>query len=190
MSPHYNYDIAPEKEARTSQYLYRQLFVTPPIVDEIDLTGKTAIVTGSNVGLGLECARQLLDSKLSKLILAVRTPAKGEAARSQLLFDRKLDSHAIEIWPLDLSRYDSVATFAERANTLEHLDIAIMNAGVYKVEPSFNTTTGFDEDIQVNFLSTALLTILLLPVIKSKRLFIHPATSVIGPPLISLSLLN
>ncbi|KAK4981118.1 hypothetical protein LTR66_001479 [Elasticomyces elasticus] len=171
MSPHYDFDITPEKEASISQYFHRQLFVTPPVVspNEVDLTGKTAIVTGSNIGLGLECARQLLDLKLSKLILAVRTPSKGEAARSELLAGRKLHPDAIEVWPLDLSRYDSVTKFAERANTLEHLDIAIMNAGLYKVEKSINPATGFEEDVQVNFLSTALLAILLLPVVKAKR---------------------
>ncbi|KAH0371406.1 hypothetical protein KCU65_g1864, partial [Aureobasidium melanogenum] len=67
MSPSYKFDITPEKEASTRQYLYRQFFVTPPLVSpqEVDLMGKTAIITGSNVGLGLECARQLLDLKLT-----------------------------------------------------------------------------------------------------------------------------
>lgn len=173
MSPPYEHDITPEAEASTKQYLRRQFFVTPPTVTphQADLTGKTAIVTGSNIGLGLECARQLLDLNLGKLILAVRTPSKGEAARDDLLSSskRKLHPDAIEVWPLDLSNRDSVVQFAKRADTLEHLNIAVMNAGLYKVEKSIDPATGFEEDVLVNFLSTALLTTLLLPVIKAKR---------------------
>lgn len=165
------FDISPEKEASTSQYLYRQLFVTPPVLSksEFSLTGKTAIVTGSNIGLGLECARQLLDLGLSKLILAVRDESKGETARKQLSTGRSLAADAIEVWKLDLSSYDSIVKFAERANTLNCLDIAVLNAGVYKVNLTFSPATGFEEDVQVNYLSTALLTILLLPILKAKK---------------------
>ncbi|RDL37303.1 NAD(P)-binding protein [Venustampulla echinocandica] len=171
MSPSFEFDISPEKEASIRQYLYRQLFVTPQVVSrsDVDLSGKTAIVTGSNVGLGLECARQLLDLGLSKLILAVRDESKGETARTLLLKGRSLDASAIEVWKLDLSSYDSVAKFAERASTLEHLDIAMLNAGVYKLELTINPKTGFEEVVQVNYLSTALLTLLLLPIMNTKK---------------------
>ncbi|KAH0343863.1 NAD(P)-binding protein, partial [Aureobasidium melanogenum] len=171
MSPNYKFEITPEDEASTRQYLYRQFSITPPLVSpqEVDLTGKTAVVTGSNVGLGLECARQLLDLKLSRLILAVRSKAKGEKARSDLLASCGLAPSAIEVWNLDLSEYNSIIKFAQRAQELDHLDIVVMNAGLYKVEQTFNSSTGFEEDIQVNYISTALLTILLLPILRSKR---------------------
>ncbi|KAH0352679.1 NAD(P)-binding protein, partial [Aureobasidium melanogenum] len=171
MSPNYKFEITPEKEASTRQYPYRQFFVTPPLVSsqEVDLVGKTAIVTGPNVGLGLGYARQLLDLKLSKLILAVRSEAMGEKARSDLLAGCTLAPSATEIWNLDLSEYDSIKKFAERAQGLNHLDIVVMNAGLYKVEQAFNSSTGFEEDIQVNYISTALSTILLLPILRSKR---------------------
>ena len=48
------------------------------------LSGKTAIVSGSNTGLGFEAARQLLDLGLSHLILAVRSLERGEAAAAKL----------------------------------------------------------------------------------------------------------
>lgn len=171
MSPNYKFEITPEDEASTRQYLYRQFFITPPLVSpqEVDLTGKTAIVTGSNVGLGLECARQLLGLKLSKLILAVRSEAKGKKARSDLLAGCGLAPSAVEVWNLDLSEYDSIIKFAQRAHELDHLDLVVMNAGLYKVEQSVNSFTGFEEDVQVNYISTALLTILLLPILRSKR---------------------
>lgn len=81
------FDISPEKAASISQYLYRQLFVHTPSVSrqEVDLKGKTAIITGSNSGIGLECARQLLDLGLGKLILAVRT-SPGERRLVQIYY--------------------------------------------------------------------------------------------------------
>lgn len=175
------FDISPEKEASTSQFLYRQLFVTPPVLSkkEFNLTGKTAIVTGSNIGLGLECARQLLDLGLSKLILAVRDESKGEIARKELSIGRNLTPGAIEVWKLDLSSYSSIIQFAERTHSLEYLDIAVLNAGVYKVDLTFSPATGFEEDVQVNYLSTALLTILLLPILKAKESGIAPSRIII-----------
>ena len=76
----------------------------------------------------------------------------------------------IEVWKLDLSIYDSVVAFAERAKkTLTRLDIAILNAGFCPTKRIINASTGHDEIIQVNYLSTALLALLLLPVAKAVR---------------------
>jgi short-subunit dehydrogenase involved in D-alanine esterification of teichoic acids len=48
--------------------------------------------------------------------------------------------------------YDSITAFAERAKTLEHLNIAILNAGIMKQTHAINPSTGHEESIQVNFL--------------------------------------
>ncbi|KAK8070918.1 NAD(P)-binding protein [Apiospora hydei] len=162
------FDISPDKEASMSQFFKRQFFgKTKEITrQDVDLRGKTAIITGSNTGLGLETARQLLDLGLSKLIMAVRSVPKAETAREFLLEGRPPGSCDIEIWSLDLSSYQSVTEFAERAKTLQRLDIAILNAALYKIKEEFNPATGFDEDVQVNYLSNALLMILLLPVLQ------------------------
>ncbi|KAI1660458.1 hypothetical protein F4813DRAFT_400670 [Daldinia decipiens] len=165
-----NFDASSENEAGLLRFLKSQLLFTPPLItrEEVDLAGKTAIVTGANVGLGLECARQLLDLGC-KVILAVRSEARGEAARRQLAqgCDAQLDD--VEIWKLDLNSYDSVVNFAERAKTLTGLDIAALDAGIYKVEDSFNSITGYEEDIQVNYLSNALRTLLLVPILADKK---------------------
>ncbi|KAI1377704.1 hypothetical protein F4677DRAFT_415277 [Hypoxylon crocopeplum] len=174
------FDITPEKEASTSQYLYRQFFLKAPVVTkrDADLQGQTAIVTGSNVGLGLEAARQLLDLGLSRLILAVRSASKGEAARKDLSSGRTPGSFEIEVWSLDLGSYQSITDFAERAKGLDRLDIAVLNAGIFKVKEEFNPSTGIEEDVQINYLSTALLALLLLPTLK-KISGTHPSRLVI-----------
>jgi NAD(P)-dependent dehydrogenase (short-subunit alcohol dehydrogenase family) len=134
----------------------------------ISLSGQTAIVTGSNTGLGYEAASQLLGLKLSHLILAVRSTTKGEAAAVKL---RKLYPTAnIQVWMLDMSSYNSVQSFSRRVQMdLRRIDIVILNAGLMTLEFTANKNTGHDECVQVNFLSTMLLTILLLPILKSKR---------------------
>ncbi|KAK2603994.1 hypothetical protein QQS21_003830 [Conoideocrella luteorostrata] len=162
------FDVTPEKEGGVFSFFSRQLSFTPQPVTDVSLAGKTAIVTGSNTGVGLEVGRQFLDLGLSKLILAVRNEEKGQVASANLSKGR--DGKAtIEVWKLDLASYDSIVAFAERAATLERMDIAVMNAGLVMTKAELNKSTGHDETIQVNYLSTALLTTLLLPVAKAKR---------------------
>ncbi|PYI01172.1 short-chain dehydrogenase/reductase family protein [Aspergillus sclerotiicarbonarius CBS 121057] len=139
--------------------------VWPPATT--NLSDQVAIITGGNAGLGFECASQLLSLHLSHLILAVRSLDKGEAAAAKL---RALHPTAtIEVWQLDMSSYDSIQAFAKRVeNHLPRLDIAILNAGIMPMNFAAVPTTGHEETIQVNYLSTVLLTILLLPSLKAK----------------------
>lgn len=166
-----SFDISPEWQASVLRFWHQQYRFTPQEVRDISLSGKTAIVTGANTGVGLATCLQLLDLGLSKLIMAVRNESKGHAARETLLSQtsQQLGDNAIEVWVLDLSVYDSVVTFAERANSLERLDLVNLNAGFAPIKQTINEHTGHDEVIQVNYLSTALLAMLLLPVIKDKQ---------------------
>jgi NAD(P)-dependent dehydrogenase (short-subunit alcohol dehydrogenase family) len=157
-----------KKNASIHRFFYRQLFLTPTLPYDINLKGKTAIVTGSNTGIGLETSRQLLDMGLSKLIISVRNESNGQLASKNLSSGRRLEDDAIQVWKLDMSSYDSITTFVERTKTLERLDIAILNAGIMKQTYEIVSSTGHEETIQVNFLSTALLAILLLPILKAK----------------------
>lgn len=169
MSTNHQFDVTPEKQASLARFFYNQLTVTPTEVRDVDLRGKTAIVTGANSGVGFECSRQLLDLGLSKLILAVRSEEKGKVALAKLSEGLTLDANAIEVWLIDFSDYGSVVSFAERAKSLEHLDIVILSVGIFLASRAFNERTKHDEIIQVNYLSTALLVILLLPICKAKK---------------------
>ena len=148
--------------------LYRQLFLTKaePAVKPTSLAQMTALVTGSNSGIGLEAARLLLSLKLSHLILAVRSLDRGEKVARSL---REAHPGAkVEVWPLDLNSYESIRSFATRCATLPRLDIAILNAGLQNTEFRANPSTGHEETFQVNYLSNALLALLLLPILKFK----------------------
>jgi NAD(P)-dependent dehydrogenase (short-subunit alcohol dehydrogenase family) len=131
------------------------------------LTGKTAIITGGNTGLGYETALQLLDLKLSYLIIAGRSLEKGESAALKL---RKLHPEArVEVWLLEMTMYDSIQSFVSRVSSqLSRVDIVILNAGVLQLNFTTVKGTGHETDIQVNYLSTVLLAILLVPILKAK----------------------
>ncbi|KAK3374178.1 hypothetical protein B0T24DRAFT_667278 [Lasiosphaeria ovina] len=152
-APILSFSITPKKQAGFLHFLRQQITFKPQLVGDVGLEGKTAIVMGSNCGVGLETSRQLLDPGLTKLILAVRNKDKGRAAAANLAAGREppLPEGTIEVWKLDLDLYDSAVAFAERArSSLDRLDIAILNAGLCPAG-------------RVNYLSTALLAILPLP---------------------------
>ncbi|KAH7093435.1 putative short-chain dehydrogenase/reductase family protein [Paraphoma chrysanthemicola] len=131
------------------------------------LAGQTVLITGSNSGIGLACAQILPTLSISHLILAVRSPSKAEPIATSLRTQHP--DLRVSVWDLDMLSYASITSFASRCYTLPRLDIAILNAGV---GGSFSSrtceATGHEETIQVNYLSTALLSILLLPVLAGR----------------------
>jgi NAD(P)-dependent dehydrogenase (short-subunit alcohol dehydrogenase family) len=146
-------------------FLYSQLFVTPT-KPKGTLSGKTAIVTGSNVGLGKEAARHFVQMGASTVILAVRSIEKGNAAKEDILKTTKVSKDTVRVWELDMSSYKSVLAFAERCEKeLERVDIALLNAGI---APGKFTMVEQDEStITVNVVSTFLLAFSLMPQLKT-----------------------
>ncbi|KAF7543221.1 hypothetical protein G7Z17_g10903 [Cylindrodendrum hubeiense] len=161
-------------EASPLAFISRQFIQTvPSIPKSVDLAGQTALVTGSNVGLGFDCARQLLGLNLSHLILAVRSQSKGDAAAKTL--QAQFPSAKIEVSLVDMSSYKSIVAFAKRCETLSRLDIAILNVGLSRPKYERAEETKHEMTFQVNYLSTALLALLLVPILKSKRGTTSPA---------------
>lgn len=155
-------------EASVFSLLHRQLFVKVPAPPaSLRLTQKVAVVTGSNAGLGLECCRQLLMMHLHHLILAVRSKSKGIAAAAQLW--RVFPDARIEVFLLDTESYDSIKNFIKCCEALPHLNIAILNAGLMNRAFEVNLSTRHEKTLQVNYLSTALLAALIVPVLQAKH---------------------
>ncbi|KAM0438581.1 hypothetical protein ACHAPT_001333 [Fusarium lateritium] len=161
-------DLGPPTDSPGSLFLksqFRSPVQWPP--KDTNLSGRVAIVTGSTSGLGLEASRQLLSHGLSGLILAVRSKERGEQVVDK--FKAEFPGANIRVWCLEMESYDSIQAFARRAEVeLTRLDIAILNAGVQGADFVTVPSTGHEKLIQVNYLSTALLAILLLPILKSK----------------------
>ncbi|KAF7295470.1 hypothetical protein MIND_01086800 [Mycena indigotica] len=150
-------------------YFAREQFLPsrPSLRTGSQLAGKTAIITGSSTGLGKEACTLFLNLKLSRLILAVRTVKKGEDVAAELRV--KFPHAKIEVWELEMSSYDSVQAFAKRVDAeLDQLDVAVLNAAQACFDYA-TSSTGHERVIQVNYLSTFLLAILLSPIIKRKR---------------------
>lgn len=108
-------------------FLWSQFFVTPAY-PRSDCTGKTIIVTGANVGLGKEAARHFVRLGVEKLILACRTVEMGEKAKKEIE-ESSGRRGVVEVWRLDLLDYESVQSFAQRAEGLKRLDAVVENAG-------------------------------------------------------------
>ncbi|KAI8315821.1 Short-chain dehydrogenase/reductase tropG [Colletotrichum sp. SAR11_240] len=139
----------------------------PPIPEAINLQGQTGIVTGSNAGIGLEASRQFLQKGLTHLILAVRSQSKGDNAAE--LLARQFPAADIQVWPLDMESDASVRSFARRCESLERIDFLILNAGVGKMTfEKSNEGKGREVTLQVNYINTMLLAILMVPVLKAK----------------------
>ena len=146
-------------------FLYSQFFVSLPY-PKGSYIGKTIIVTGSNVGLGKEAARHYARLGASRLILAVRSLDKGNAAKHDIEATTRCASLAISVWPLDMASYASVQKFAARVDSeLDRVDIFIANAGVARFEHSMAEDN--ESTITVNVVSTFLLAALVMPKLKA-----------------------
>jgi NAD(P)-dependent dehydrogenase (short-subunit alcohol dehydrogenase family) len=120
-----------------------------------DQTGRTAVVTGANTGIGLETAR-MLAHKGARVVLACRNAEKGEAAMRTIRADDPTGTVAFV--PLDLSDLDSVAGFARVFEAdYDRLDLLVNNAGVM-VPPLGRTKQGFELQFGTNHLGHFALT--------------------------------
>ncbi|CAL5873057.1 uncharacterized protein PFLUO_LOCUS7326 [Penicillium psychrofluorescens] len=142
-----------------------------PLPPGIDLSGKTAVITGASAGLGLETARQLLAHKCSTVILAVRNISKGETCKEDLRLDpeirKKNPNSTIRVLKLDVDRYDSVQNFTKvLQEELPVVNILILNAGISNVS-LIRSPNGHEKHLQINYLSNVILLAELLPYLEA-----------------------
>lgn len=125
-----------------------------------DLTGRIAVVTGANGGLGLETARALAGAG-AHVVMAARDQAKARAARDDITVGHPEAS--LELVPLDLASLASVADAATTIATAHpKIDILVNNAGLMAM-PERTTAEGFEMQLGVNHLGHWALTAQLMP---------------------------
>ncbi|MAE95838.1 MAG: oxidoreductase [Deltaproteobacteria bacterium] len=123
-----------------------------------DQSGRTVVVTGANTGIGWEAA-SVLAGKGARVLLACRSPEKGNAALGRI---QELHPDAdLAFVPLDLGSLESVRKGAARIDGEERLDLLINNAGIM-MPPREETAEGFESQFGVNHLGHFALTGLLL----------------------------
>ena len=119
-----------------------------------DQSGRTAVITGANTGLGFETAKALA-AKGAHVVLAVRNLDKGKAAATRIGGD-------VVVSELDLTSLDSVRSAADELRSrYERIDLLINNAGVMWT-PKSTTKDGFELQFGTNHLGHFALTGLLL----------------------------
>ncbi|KAG0700362.1 short-chain dehydrogenase [Suillus ampliporus] len=140
--------------------VFREQWTELPI-STADISDKSLVVVGANVGLGNEAAVRLAQLKPKGLMITSRDEAKCERSKADV--ETRSGMTDIESWPLELSSFDSVRSFVNRFEAKGcTVDALIANAGV-ATGTYAKTPDGYETTLQVNYLSTALLSILMLP---------------------------
>ena len=124
-----------------------------------DLTGRRAIVTGANAGLGLQIAHGLAAAG-AEVVLACRNQEKAQRAAAEITAANP--AATVSVGELDLADLDSVAAFA--AAQSGRLDLLVNNAGLMAVDES-RTAQGVETQFGVNHLGHFALTARLLPLL-------------------------
>jgi NAD(P)-dependent dehydrogenase (short-subunit alcohol dehydrogenase family) len=127
-----------------------------------DLTGKTAVVTGGNAGLGYETVKSLAGCG-ADVVMASRNEDKARFARESILGDNP--DASVSVVSLDLASLDSVESAVQSIiSGHEQIDILVNNAGLMAL-PQQKTDDGFEMQFGVNHLGHWVLTAGLLPAI-------------------------
>ncbi|ORW91058.1 short-chain dehydrogenase [Mycobacterium sp. IEC1808] len=136
-------------------------------LDVPDLSGRCALVTGANSGLGLGLSKRLAAAG-ADLVMAVRCRTKGEAAIAEVR--REAPRAKLTIRHLDLSSLRSVAALGEELVAEGRpIDILINNAGVMTPPRRQETRDGFELQFGTNHLGHFALTGHLLPLLRAAK---------------------
>src|SRR5947199_611535 len=128
-----------------------------------NLTGKTALVTGSTDGVDRLVARKLGQAG-ARLLVHGRDAERG----GRVVADIEASGGAADFLAADLSALAEVRRLADAAQaTADRLDILINNAGIGTAGPRHTSAEGFELRFTVNYLAGFLLTFLLLPLVKN-----------------------
>jgi NAD(P)-dependent dehydrogenase (short-subunit alcohol dehydrogenase family) len=129
-----------------------------------DQSGRIALITGANSGIGLETAR-ILARQGAHVVMACRTRSKAEAGRANIL--QSVPKALISLVDLDLGSLHSISEAAEAVgHQFNRLDLLINNAGVMAT-PRGKTADGFETQFGTNHLGHFALTGLLMPLWSS-----------------------
>ncbi|KAG2123492.1 uncharacterized protein EDB93DRAFT_1259072 [Suillus bovinus] len=108
-----------------------QWSVVPP-VETADLSGKTVLVVGANVGIGFEASKHFARMQPARLIIACRNEAKGKVALAEI--ERETGYNGCELWIVDLANFASVTTFSDKFKREGgDLHILVMNAAIVQL---------------------------------------------------------
>lgn len=139
---------------------------TDDIMRGIDLSGKTAVITGATSGLGQESARALAAAG-ARIMIAARDPAKISATVAQL--QSQVPTAEIQSIVMDLADLASVAHAAQRiTHDIDRIDILMNNAGIMAI-PEERSVDGIEMQFAANYVGHFLLTRSLMPLLRASN---------------------
>ena len=113
-----------------------------------EISDRTALVTGANSGIGFEAAAQLAEAGWGKVILACRSVAKGEEARTKLKARTKKDP--FDVLAVDTSEVASTNAASDQLRERgDKIDFLLLNAGATAAQPRFNS-----DGVEITWVST------------------------------------
>jgi len=134
------------------------------VVPAEDMMGKTSVITGANSGIGKQTALALA-RRGAHVILVCRNRQRGEAALGEI--QRETGSSKLDLLIADLSSLESVRALASGIQrNYPRLDVLINNAGAAVPERTLSSD-GIEMTLAGNYLGAALLTLLLLDLLKA-----------------------
>ncbi|CAH2076852.1 unnamed protein product, partial [Iphiclides podalirius] len=136
------------------------------VLHGVDLSGKYALITGCNAGIGYETAKSLARHNCN-ILMANRNMEATQKAIDDIVRETNASEDNLKSTYLDLASLESVKKCASTVKTIfsDHLDILILNAAVFGL-PYTETRDKLETTFQVNYLGHLYLTLLLEPLFK------------------------
>ncbi|KAM0420476.1 hypothetical protein ACHAPT_011769 [Fusarium lateritium] len=148
------------------QSLYKQRHGRPTVRTE-SYKGRTVLITGANGAFGSRAAKLFAHRDVETLVLVdVKDCGDVKQQIETELSDAGKAIPNILVWQADLMSFAGCQELGKKAQELEHLDHVLMTAGILAFHRR-ESPEGWETSIQVNFLSGALISLLLLPLLKS-----------------------
>ncbi|KAL1744190.1 hypothetical protein HDZ31DRAFT_82855 [Schizophyllum fasciatum] len=164
----------------TTQFLQDQYSYHAPVLRK-DLTGKTVVVVGANVGIGYEAAKHFSTMGAARVIMACRSKERGAEAVERIQKETGLKN--TELMLVDLADFSSTTKFAADLEAqLDRLDLLVLNAGIVPGPKRQSTVDGWEVTIQVNVVASSILALLLVPLMvrTSRERHTLPRTVVVA----------
>ena len=145
-------------------FLFGKSQTFDPVKDIPNLSGKIILVTGGNNGLGKESIKQLAKHNPTRIYMGARSIKRAQEAIQDI--KKEVPNTPITFLEMDLASFSSIKSAADTfLAENDRLDVLINNAGVFSCPPGL-TTEGYEIQFGTNYIGSALLTRLLLPILN------------------------